>query len=152
MLYIHIRGREQNCVSKIDSFFNRRKKPEWFNDPVVRDIIFDIDKTEIVQGEVLKSPVFGIMAPDRLSQGCKAVILLECIPGINIYATKCGDNCCKSILKVAENKDTTITLHHCMRFPDTYFEATILETGTVIHNHSEFCDVFYDRSIKEPDE
>lgn len=146
MLYIHIRGWEEKCVRQIDSFFNRHKREEWFGNPVVQRIIKDIDNTEVVQGEVLKSPVFGIMSPDRLSTGCKATILLETMPGINVYATRCGDNCVPDILEIASRKDITITLHHCMRFPDE-FEAHILETGNTIHSFDEFVDEYYRKDL-----
>lgn len=39
MLYIHIRGWEEKCVRQIDSFFNRHKREEWFENPVVQRII-----------------------------------------------------------------------------------------------------------------
>lgn len=143
MLYIHTRGKEQTCVDQIDKFFSRHKKTEWFDNPVVRRIIKNLDKTDVVQGEVLNSPVFGVMSPDRLSTSCKAIIMLETIDGINIYATRCGDNCVPDILEIASRKDITITLHHCMRFPDGGFEAKVIETGTIIHSHLEFVNEYY---------
>ena len=147
MLFIHVRGREPKCINQIDSFFNRNKEESWFSNPVVQRIIRNIDKTEVVQGEVLKSPVFGIMAPDRLSTGCKATILLEMIPEVNVYATRCGDNCVADILEIASRKDITITLHHCMRFPDTGFSAVVLENGHLVHSHAEFVDEFYSKEF-----
>ena len=148
MLNIHIRGWEPTCVRQIDGFFNRHKKEEWFSNPVVQRIIKNIDRTEVVMGEVLKSPVFGIMASDRLSTGCKATILLETMPEVNVYATRCGDNCASDILEIASRKDITITLHHCMHFPrDARFDAYIIETGNTVHSFDEFALEYYRKDV-----
>lgn len=131
-------------VKSIVSLIGIKKR----NGSVVQRIIKNIDKTEVVQGEVLKSPVFGIKAPDRLSTGCKATILLETMPGINVYATRCGDNCVPDILEIASRKDITITLHHCMRFPeDQDINAYIFETGNTVHTFDEFVNEYYRRDV-----
>lgn len=142
MLYIHVTGCESDCITQVTSYFNLFKKKEWFNNPVVKRIIKNIDKTIAVKDEYLESPVFGGMSPDRLSTGCKAVILMEVLENPNIYATKCGDNCVPDILEIAGRKDITITLHHCMKFPE-FFDAYIIETQKEIHSRKEFVFEYY---------
>lgn len=143
MLNIHIQMTDPMLITKPGLFFNRNKKEEWFYNENVKRIIKNIDLTDVIEGEVLRSPVFGVMSPDRLSQGCKAVILLECYDGVDIYATRCGDNCVPDILEIGKRKDITITLNHCMRFPTSGFEAKIIETGKIIHSHDEFVQQYY---------
>lgn len=143
MLFIHIRMTDPMLITKPGAYFDRNKKEEWFCNPNVARIIKDIDKTDVIEGEILRSPVFGIMSPDRLSQGCKATILLECCDGIDIYATRCGDNCVPDILEISNRKDITITLNHCMKFPESGFCAKIIETDTIIHSHQEFVQQYY---------
>lgn len=77
------------------------------------------------------------MAPERLSSGCKAVILLYVNPLCNVYASRCGDNCVPSIVRLAEKTDVIITLHHMMVFPEK-FEAVMLDTETAVHSRREF--------------
>ena len=140
MLYIHVGGFELGCIKNVTGYFNLNKKKEWFNRPSVKRIIKRIDKTVAVKDEYLESPVFGGMSPEKLSCGCKAVILLEVLEGNpNVYATKCGDNCVEDILEIAKSKDITITLHHLMMFPEQ-FEAVIVETGRHIRSRKEFLD------------
>lgn len=142
MLHIHVTGFEPECIVQVTSYFNLFKKKEWFNREAVKRIIYNIDKTVAVKDEYLESPVFGGMAPERLSTGCKAVILMEVLENPNIYATKCGDNCVPDILEIAKRKDITITLHHCMKFPE-FFEAFIIETGRTVHSRKEFVNEYY---------
>lgn len=82
------------------------------------------------------------MSPERLSCGCKAVILMEVVDGSNVYASKCSDNCALDIVEISSRKDVTITLHHPMRFP-VNFEAIMMGTGVVVYSDAEFVDEYY---------
>lgn len=143
MLKIHIcREFPKDCITKMDGYFHRNKEKDWFNRQDVKDIILGIDKTIAVKDEYMESPVYGGMSPDHLSSGCKAVIMLAVLDNINIYATRCGDNCVPYILKIAEKKDITITLHHCMDFPDK-FNAYLIEPDKYISSMEEFVIEYY---------
>ena len=142
MLRIHIKGFEEDCIRNVTGYFNFNKKKEWFNQPKVKEIIKNIDDTVAVKDEYLESPIFGGISPERLSCGCKAVILMEVLEGVNVYATKCGDNCVPDIIEIASRKDLTITLHHPMRFPDD-FNAYIIDTSKYVHSRKEFIDEYY---------
>ena len=150
MLNICVRGINNDCIVQVSAFFNLKKKKDWFNNPNVKSIIKNIDNTIAVKDEYLESPVFGGMSPERLSGGCKAVILMELLDR-NIYATNCGDNCVPDILKIAERKDITITLHHPMRFPDK-FEAYMIDLDRYIHSYEEFIYAFYEIRDAEEEE
>ena len=55
-------------------------------------------------------------------------------------ASTCGNNCAKWILKIAENKDLTITLHNIMKFDQEPFAIHILNTDQVVHTFREYVD------------
>lgn len=134
---------KDDCIISIDYYFRQHKKKDWFNREDVKRIIKGIDNTIAVKDEYMESPVFGGMAVERLSTGCKAVILMAVMDNINIYATRCGNNCIPYILEVSKTKDVEITLHHCMRFPEDGWEALIIETGKIVRSREEFVDEYY---------
>jgi hypothetical protein len=140
MLYIHFNAPD-DTIFDVNYFFNSRKNKDWFNRQDVKDIIKNIDNTIAVKDEYMESPVFGGMSPDRLSGGCKAVILML-IQDRPIYATKCGNNCVNDILKIAETKDLHICLHNCMLFPKE-FNAFIVDTGKMVHSRKEYMHEYY---------
>ena len=142
MLYISFNIEDKNCIKSIDATFNYRKKQDWFEREDVRRVIKSIDLTEVIEGECLRSPVLGVIAPERLSTGCKAIILMIMYPQYKIYATKCGDNCSPEILRVADIEDRTIVLNHVMEFKEP-FTAIIVESGIKVHSMKEFIDEFY---------
>lgn len=141
MLYIQCKGEiPKDCIINVNSYFNRSKKKDWFNRQDVKDVILGIDNSIAVKDEYIESPVFGGMAPERLSGGCKAVILML-VTDKPIYATKCGDNCIPYIVDIANKKDVHITLHHCMDFPMD-LKAIMTDTGEEVDGWS-FVDAYY---------
>ena len=133
----------ERTIINVNGYFNLNKEKDWFNNPIVKRIIKDIDNTDAIKDEYLESPVLGAISPDRLSGGCKAVILMQVLDNAIIYGTKCGDNCVQAILDVAKNKDVEMLLHHCMKFPKSGFEAMIMESGKIVHTRKEFVDEYY---------
>ena len=110
MLHIYVKE-PKSLIKSVDSWFNRNKTKDWFNRQDVKDVILKIDNTRAVKDEYLESPVFGAISPDKLSTGCKALILMI-IQDRPVYATKCGDNCVESIVQIGKGKELYICLHH----------------------------------------
>lgn len=147
MLLIKLGPIERECLTTVNEYFHIKKKKEWFNRPSVKQIIKEIDDTDAIKDEYLESPILGAISPDSLSTGCKAVILMDVLEKPYIFGTKCGDNCVNSILRIAQNKDVTLKLHHCMKFPESGFELKFLDSGKVVTTDREFAREFY--RIKE---
>ena len=91
---IHIRfERSPNTFLGAGKYFDYNFEEDWFNDPLVQQIIQDIDKSTVVMGCVIRSPVLGIMPPQWLSNGAKTLILMLKEPWHEFNATSIGDNC-----------------------------------------------------------
>lgn len=56
----------------------------------------------------------GVIPPEKLSSGTKALLLVNFEPTRVFNATNCGDNCAHWILRIAAKKDVTINLYHLM--------------------------------------
>lgn len=131
MLYIQF-GLDDKSASRIKSYFKHSFDPEWFNDPFVQEMVLDIDKSKIISPYCIQSPVWGQIPPDMLSGGVKALVLMLKTDW-KINASKCGDNCSKWILKIAEKKDLTISLEHLMDF-GCDFNATITNDNSKVNS------------------
>ena len=147
MLKIWFGDFQKNCIKNPDRYFDMHKDKSWFNRDDVKNIIKEIDDVNAIEDEYMISDIFGAISPEKLSTGCKALILLHINPKINIYASRCGDNCAERILSLADKEDTIITLHHLMIFPRD-FEAEILDTGEQIHSRKEYAEKFISMRIK----
>ena len=142
MLYITFQ-KSKDVLMFVDEYFNLNYEDNWLEDPLVRKMIQDVDNSTVLDGCVIDSPVLGKISPSELSGGVKALILMLKENRI-VWATACGDNCAKWILKIAESKDLTVTLHHGMRFGEGPYEIMIMNTGKIVHNRQEWLDVVFD--------
>lgn len=92
--------------------FDTGHRKEWFNDPLVEEIVRDVDKTIHVRDSVFESPVLGTISPHYLSGGTKALISIlksesirNCAP---FDSAMFGDNCVKWLAKLSFLVDFTI--------------------------------------------
>lgn len=147
MLTIYVgQGFRDDCITEVKAYFGRKRSQwnNWFNQEKVKEIVKEIDNTIAIKDSYLESPVFGAISPDMLSSGCKGLILLQVMDDINLYATRCGDNCVPQLLRIAQEKDIRITLHHCMQFPDVFpCKVVIAESGKEVSGRREFVNEFY---------
>ncbi len=97
----------------VDPYFNFNFSEDWFNDPLVKDMILSVDKTEVLSPYCLQSPVLGQIAPERLSGGVKGLIILL-KTDLGIDATVCGENCASWLVKIGKIKDCLIELNYYM--------------------------------------
>lgn len=132
----------QGKISYVSDYFDAQYEQSWFQKPLAKEIIQDIDKSEYIRGEYIESPVFGGIPPTSLSTGCKALLLLLNEEGIIVSGERMGDNCFKWVLKIAKEKDITITLNHGVDLEEP-FEAVSLNTGKRITNNLELFEETY---------
>ena len=138
MLNIYF-GNLENEIFNPSVYFDNRHESEWLIESLSREMIADVDKSEVVGPNLIESPVLGPIPPERLSGGVKTLMLMAYDNSGNVFnASACGDNCAKWILKIAEEKDLTVTLHNIMSFKDLPFRAKIQNTGEVIDDYMEY--------------
>ena len=122
-------------------FFKNDYEDEWIIDPFVKEMIRDVDRSEVLDSGVIDSPVLGKIPPLGLSGGVKTLILVLFEPRKIFNASTCGDNCAKWLLKIAADEDRTINLRHIMDFGTEPFEINILNADTVVHSMRECVDI-----------
>lgn len=122
-------------------YFKNVYEDDWITAPLAKEMILDIDKSTVLDGAVIDSPVMGKIAPTSLSGGVKTLILMENEPEKVFNASTCGDNCAKWILKIAENRDITINLRHLMDFGDGTFDIRIINTNQIVHSMTELIPI-----------
>ena len=136
MLKIYF-GEMEGVLHNVETYFNNQYQYQWLEDPFVKGLIEDVDRSIVESPECIKSPVLRQIPPTRLSGGAKAVILMKYLPDRVINASNCGDNCAKWILKLGQEKDLLINLHHIMEFEEDQFEIEILNDHSIVRNMAE---------------
>ena len=67
---------DESEVRYTDSYFNNNYQDEWLEDTLVKQMIRDIDNSEVLSAQVVLSPVLGAIPVTQISGGVKAVILM----------------------------------------------------------------------------
>ena len=56
-------GYDKEAVIDPDAYFRNVFEPEWLNDDLVKQMVRDIDKSEIISPYTIMSPIFGQIPP-----------------------------------------------------------------------------------------
>ena len=137
-------GNMPEAIYNTAVFFKNDYEDEWIVDERVKEMIRDVDHSEVLYSGVIDSPVLGKIPPLGLSGGVKTLILVLFEPTKIFNASTCGDNCAKWFLKIAKEEDRTINLRHIMDFGEEPFEIEILNTGDIVHSMTELVDIAID--------
>ena len=119
------------AIYNTEVYFRNTYEESWLNDNFAKQVINKVDKSEVMDTHVIKSPVLGMIPPTELSGGTKTLLLIKNCPEEVFNASTCGDNCAKFILKLAKEMDITINLRHIMDFCKGTFDIKILNDGSL---------------------
>lgn len=134
-------GDMENIIYNTSSYFKYSYDRAWLDLPSVREMIADVDNSQVLSNGAIDSPVMGIIPPTQLSGGVKTLILVDNEPDKVFNASACGDNCAKWLLKMGECKDVTINLGHLMDFGEGCFQIKILNTGDIVTTMRELVPI-----------
>ena len=134
-------GDMQEAIYDTSVYFKNDYEDEWITDPFVKEMIKDVDSSEVMYSGVIDSPVLGKIPPAKLSGGVKTLILVKFEADVVFNASTCGDNCSKWLLKIAEEEDRTINLRHIMNFGEGDFLIQVLNTSDIVHNMKELTNI-----------
>lgn len=130
-------GEMQEAIYNTSVYFKNTFRNEWLEDPLVIEMIKDVDNSEVLGNGAIKSPVLGVIAPFTLSGGVKTLILIYKQPEKVFNASNCGDNCAKWLLKLGEIMDITINLRHLMNFGNGDYQIKVLNDDKIVTNRKE---------------
>ncbi len=139
MLNIYF-GDMEEVIFNPPMYFKNTYEKEWIENDFSIEMIKDVDKSAVIAGGVIDSPVFGLIPPERLSGGVKTLILINHVPDKVFNASACGDNCAKWLLEMGKTKDITIRLGYMMDFGEEPFDIHILNNDTYAHNMRELLE------------
>ncbi len=131
-------GFDEDCIRDIDLYFDNVYEEIWLDDELVKEMIFDVDKSEVKGNQLIISPVLGAIPPEKLSGGIKALI---CMYKTDAYIDLivCGANCEKWIVQIAEEKDITVGMSgYDLSFDNVEIEAICLNDESKITNYKDW--------------
>ena len=138
-------GDMPEAIYNTSVYFANTYKDEWIISELSKEMIKDVDKSEVISASLIKSPVLDMIPPTKLSGGVKTLMLIAYDRKHVFNASNCGDNCAKWILKIADElgakgKKVVINLRHLMDFGDGEFKIRVLNTNKIVRNMGELVE------------
>lgn len=124
-------GEMPEAIYNTEVYFKNTYQDQWLCDDFAKRVIKGVDKSEVLDTHLIKSPVLGLIPPVMLSGGTKTLLLIKNNPDMVFNASTCGDNCAKYILEIARQQDITINLRHIMRFGKR-FKARVVNDDVIV--------------------
>lgn len=131
-------GDMPDAIYNTSVYFQNQYRDDWLTKPLSKEIIQDVDKSEVVSANLIDSPVLGAISPKELSGGVKTQLLMANDKSGKVFnASTCGDNCAKWILQLGKQGKLVINLRHLMDFGSGEFKIKVLNTGRIVRNMKE---------------
>lgn len=127
---------QSNYITRVSPYFDNIYEDEWFHNNFTKEVVKEIDKSEVIDARSIYNEYGGSLPVTSISTGAKSLLLLM-FTDRKVSGDRMGDNCIPKLLEIAAIKDIHISLDHLMNFPEI-FEATVENTGVVIHNMKDF--------------
>ena len=129
-----------NYIDNPDLYFDNTYEDEWLEDERSKEMVRDIDRSELVTPNLVVSPVLGSVSINRLSGSVQTLIQIANDSEHVYNASACGDNCAKWLLKIGREKDILVRMGHMMHFADSdgeQIDIRIDNSGEIVHSQSE---------------
>ena len=137
-------GDDWDALYSSKVYFKHSFEPEWLDSDFVKDMVQDVDKCRVVSPYCIESPVFGQIAPERLSGGVKGLILLfydsDFYPDMSVF----GNNCVKWLARRSFMRDIRLSdASICLDFDfcGEPMDGVIENTGEHFSNGREWLQI-----------
>ena len=130
-----------------DVFFNNSYEDKWIIDSLSKEMIKEIDGSDVMGPGLIDSPFLGAIPTERLSGGVKTLILMKFDSQHIFNASACGDNCASWILRIGLEKDLTIRLGYLMDFGKESFDIEIANLHQIVHSMKELNETVMDHHL-----
>lgn len=133
---------ETEGTMHVPSWFRFNYEEEWFEDPLVAEIMADVDKSCYKGNQLIVNDELGPIPPERLSEGVQTLICIYKMPDLMYNATKCGENCAQWLVEIGRREDVTVNLRYYLPLDDCGdIEIEILNEHKKVHSAEEYMHI-----------
>lgn len=147
-------GYDKSAILCVDTFFGNVYEYEWFDDPIVREMIRDIDHSTVLSSQCIQSPILGQIPPEMLSGGVKTCIMLYKMDNFLPDLTACGENCEKWLSYIFYTKELVrVTMSgHDLTFRGLPIHGICENDGSEIKDYHDWINKMFDMAGEEENE
>ena len=131
-------GNNEKALRSGDGYFDNWLDDDCLETEFAKEVVREIDKSELISKNLVQSPVIGAVPPKFLSGGAKSLLILR-FSDVEMNITAFGENCYPYIIKISKEKDITICSNNAFRIFERgdLDSMLILNDGSFIHSDDE---------------
>ena len=103
-------GKDWKSVIEPDGYFKYSYDEKWFDDDIVKQMVKDIDNSDVLDEACIRSPYLGLIPPTDLSGSVKTLIMIYKGSEHPFDLICCGENCEKWLAWLGSNVDRDVTV------------------------------------------
>lgn len=126
-----------NYIIHPDPWFDNQGGEEYITGELEKQMIKEIDQSDVISNHLIESPILGPIPPWDLSGTVKTLILIKNRPDLSFNGSTMGDLAAPWLLKIAECQDVTIRLGYVMEFKEP-LKIYIMNSGRVITSWGDY--------------
>lgn len=126
-----------NYIDNPKSWFDNQGGRHYVTGDFERALILDIDKSTVINENMVENPMFGGIPISKISTTSKTAILVKNQPQYIFNGSRMGDNAAPWLLKIGEMQDVTIRLGYPMQFPEP-FRIHIVNSDKIVTSWKEY--------------
>lgn len=137
-LYVYF-GEMTNELAIADGWFDNQLPDEYYVTDFSKRVIKTIDKSDVINENMVDSPVLGCIPMTSISSGAKGLILYRYTDKI-VNLVSMGDNCIPFLLDILKERGTlTVSTERLVDFYEFGYvgEINILNDNSVVSNSKE---------------
>lgn len=145
MLNIHFGISPNKVIISTREYFNHKLSHDCLTTDFAKDIIRKIDNSEVLSNRAIDSPVLGIVPPDSISGGAKALLIamFKEDDGKYLMLEQMGENCYPFLYDIAKRKDILLYTEMIPVFDySDGLEVCIENLGIIIRSGEEILDAY----------
>lgn len=142
-LYVYL-GEMPNELVVADDWFDNQLPDEYYVTDFSKRVIKTIDKSDVINENMVESPVLGCIPMTSISRGSKGLILYRYTDKI-VNLVSLRDNCIPLLLDILKEKGTlTVSTERLVDFYEFGYigEINILNDNSVVSNAKELFEKY----------
>ena len=96
-------GNNEKALKSGDGYFDNWLDDDCLETEFAKEVVREIDKSELISKNLVQSPVIGAVPPKFLSGGAKSLLILR-FSDVEMNITAFGENCYPYIIKISKEK------------------------------------------------
>lgn len=138
MLKVYVERRLYKEEITFSGWFDYDLDDEYLETDFSKYVVKEIDKSELVNRNLVISPVLGSISTERISGGAKTLICMKYMDKVP-RCSHFGDNCFPILAEICKEKDIVMLLDiSFLPFNYGFDSVYFIDTGVTVYNNSDF--------------